>query len=408
MEHFITGIHIAKVRHLENVDIPLGNEKRKHLILTGKNGSGKTSVLEGIKSSISLLTHDSQTWVSLDGGQSRFLNSLKQAIESNPDLKGYNNWSVSDIRILFNSNGIDLSNSIRNGKFITAYFPANRTTTISNPNGVEDVKLNRMYPIEQSPVKDFVKYLVHLKTQQSYARNEGDLRTEVRIENWFNIFIEAIQKLMDDSSIKLKFDYKNYNFFILQKSREQYDFSQLSDGYSAAICIVADLMMRLDQNWLLNNRDMSYDIEGIALIDEIETHLHLELQKTILPFLTKMFPRIQFIVTTHSPFVVSSLDNAVVYDLENKTMIDGGLTNYAYDSVVEGYFRVDKLSNEMREKYSRYKELVKKKDLTDDDLNEIMDLELYLDEIPDYLALDIASEYSKMKLEFDNREDIHG
>ena len=46
-----------------------------------------------------------------------------------------------------------------------------------------------------------------------------------------------------------------------------------------------------------------YDVQGIALVDEIETHLHIDLQKKILPFLTNFFPKIQFIVTTHSPFV---------------------------------------------------------------------------------------------------------
>ncbi len=45
---FFTSINIEKVRHLENISIPLDKEKRKHLILTGKNGSGKTSVLEAI------------------------------------------------------------------------------------------------------------------------------------------------------------------------------------------------------------------------------------------------------------------------------------------------------------------------------------------------------------------------
>lgn len=43
---YITNLTIEKVRHLENITIPLSNESRKHLILTGQNGSGKTSVLE--------------------------------------------------------------------------------------------------------------------------------------------------------------------------------------------------------------------------------------------------------------------------------------------------------------------------------------------------------------------------
>lgn len=44
----MTDIEIKKVRHLENISIPLDKEKRKHLILTGKNGSGKTSILEAL------------------------------------------------------------------------------------------------------------------------------------------------------------------------------------------------------------------------------------------------------------------------------------------------------------------------------------------------------------------------
>jgi predicted ATP-dependent endonuclease of OLD family len=55
-----------------------------------------------------------------------------------------------------------------------------------------------------------------------------------------------------------------------------------------------------------------------VLIDEIETHLHLELQEIILPFLCEMFPRIQFIVATHSPAVISSVEDAVVYDLRKR------------------------------------------------------------------------------------------
>ena len=52
MEHFfISKVHVQKVRHLENLDIVITNstEEMRHLILTGKNGSGKTSLLEAIR-----------------------------------------------------------------------------------------------------------------------------------------------------------------------------------------------------------------------------------------------------------------------------------------------------------------------------------------------------------------------
>ncbi len=62
----------------------------------------------------------------------------------------------------------------------------------------------------------------------------------------------------------------------------------------------------------------------------------------------------------------------------------------------------------MRQKFLKYSCLVKKRELSEDELSEIAELELYLDEIPDYLAIGIATEYRKMKLEFMNREDING
>lgn len=76
--------------------------------------------------------------------------------------------------------------------------------------------------------------------------------------------------------------------------------------------------------------------EGIVLIDEIETHLHLGMQKIILPLLTTMFPNIQFIVTTHSPFILNSLRDAIAYDLENREQISD-LTDYSYEALAEGY-----------------------------------------------------------------------
>ena len=49
MEHYITEINIEKLRHLSNIVISLNSEQRQHLIITGKNGSGKTSLLIGNK-----------------------------------------------------------------------------------------------------------------------------------------------------------------------------------------------------------------------------------------------------------------------------------------------------------------------------------------------------------------------
>ena len=164
--------------------------------------------------------------------------------------------------------------------------------------------------------------------------------------------------------------------------------------------LVNDLIIRMEAKSGLR---AEFDMEGIVLVDEIETHLHLELQKKILPILTTLFPNIQFIITTHSPFILSSLDNAVIYDLENKTLVENGLKNLPYEGIVEGYFEVDKLSEELRGKFERYKKLVSKTELSDEEYAELDKLEFYLDEIPDYLAKDLTAEYSRLKLEFSKR-----
>lgn len=131
--------------------------------------------------------------------------------------------------------------------------------------------------------------MVHLKTQQSYARNEGDHDYAERIQRWFDRFEAALCVLLGEDSIRLEFDYREYDFKIIEEGKMPFGFDQLSDGYSSVISIVTDLILRMDRNWLFSDQLSQYDKEGIVLIDELETHLHIELQRTILPFLTSFF-----------------------------------------------------------------------------------------------------------------------
>ena len=121
--------------------------------------------------------------------------------------------------------------------------------------------------------------------------------------------------------------------------------------------IVLDLMIRMVKK---KGRIFEFDLPGIVLIDEIETHLHLELQKQIMHILTCLFPNIQFIVSTHSPFVLNSLDNVVIYDLENHIVVENGLSDVPYDGIVKGYFQVDTLSDTLKNKFQQYTTLVQK------------------------------------------------
>lgn len=212
-----------------------------------------------------------------------------------------------------------------------------------------------------------------------------------------------MKQIFDDDSIQLLFDEETFAFSISQCGRGKFNFQELSDGFAAILDIVVDLMVRMEKHL---NGGLSFDLPGIVLIDEIETHLHLELQRKILDFLINVFPNIQFVVSTHSPFILSSAKNAVIFDMENKTLVENGLSGLPYDGIVRGYFEVDSLSRELREKFKRYKLLTGKKELSDDEIEEIAKIETYLDEIPDYLALEITTEYRRIKMKFDRREDL--
>ena len=91
----------------------------------------------------------------------------------------------------------------------------------------------------------------------------------------------------------------------------------------------------------------------------------------------------------------------------NHTLINTSeeLSRLPYSGIVEGYFGVSELSRKLKEKFERYKILSKKNNFTDDDYNELGDLESYLDEIPDFLALDIMADYRQIKLELEQREE---
>ena len=143
-------------------------------------------------------------------------------------------------------------------------------------------------------------------------------------------------------------------------------------------------------------RNYAFDTEGIVLIDELETHLHIELQKKILPFLVEFFPNIQFIVTTHSPFVLNSIEDAVIYDLEKNIRIEG-MSQYSYEGVVEGYFEIDNYSNELKEKIRKYKELAFATDLTDDEKALRGELRIELKNASSDLAKELKEEFNEIE-----------
>ncbi|MDY6324905.1 MAG: AAA family ATPase [Catonella sp.] len=370
---YIRDLKIKKVRHLENIDIPISpDEEMRHLLLTGENGSGKTSVLTALAGFLDNATKNNNT--KIEGG----------------------------IELTFNLSDAEISQHYKNGEFIIAFYMDFRRFDPVSPKQIEKVELMDSYDIINGPRNDFLKYLLDMKMMQAMAVADGKQEDADRIKGWFDNLTNLLKKIYGNDKLELEFDRDHYNFLISIPGREKFDFKTMSSGYAAVIDIVVDLMLRMEKQ---TGRNFKYDMPGIVLIDEIETHLHLSLQKQIMKILTGIFPNIQFIVSTHSPFVLNSIDEVTIYDLENRTLVKNGLSDVPYEGVVEGYFNVNTMSDELKDKFVRYKELISKSELTADEEVEIYSLEHDLDEIPDFLALDESTEYERMKLEYHNRRE---
>ena len=113
--------------------------------------------------------------------------------------------------------------------------------------------------------------------------------------------------------------------------------SLLSSGETTLLCLFGEIIRQADK---LNNNISLDQIQGVVLIDEIEKHLHIRLQKEALSKLLKLFPKVQFIVTSHSPFLNMGLASesglkSQIYDLDNGALECEPTTNEVYQNTYE-------------------------------------------------------------------------
>lgn len=375
--------HITVGDTYDRVPIDIDIDGR-NLIITGGNGCGKTRLVERVFKNL------------FSRFASRDLTSIKDVIRElesyksgmNNVLVGSSEWSfyqsqipmaeeklfeLESFNIGFSNNGFNnFLASYQKNESVLLYFPATRMARIDNVISVRSLNLikeasNQViqhYDIRNpennsaSKTRFFEEYLISLKQTASMLLTEyKDKKGKLAVDNWFKKLESDLGSLFEDSTLKLNFDVENGHFKIFQSNKEPYGFQHLSSGFSSILSIYVELMMNVEVKNVLPN-----ELQGIVVIDEIDAHLHISLQKRIFSFLTDSFPNIQFIVTTHSPFVVMSVSDAIIYDLSTKSQVED-LSAYSYASVATGLFKTAPVSEIISDKIKKLSSLVNSSEL---------------------------------------------
>ena len=172
--------------------------------------------------------------------------------------------------------------------------------------------------------------------------------------------------------------------------------NQLSDGYKGMLSLIADIAYRMAvlNPWLLDK--VLTETDGIVFIDEVDLHLHPAWQQRVIHDLVTIFPRVQFIVTTHAPAVINSVKSDNLIILKNTKVFQPGSQVYGKDvkSVLSEIMEVTERPPEVSRLFDRFYEQLTKRNFEDADkiLNQI-------DEVRDYHDPEVAACRVKLKLE---------
>ncbi len=338
----------------------------KHIILTGKNGSGKTTVLNRI----GWLLQSAEQGIDI----AKYVSSFRQRIAQHPKHQSISEWNdqlkpYSDVELDFfnDQNQLGLSDQaytfLKNNKgtYIYSYFEAHRKVNLRDVQTVTKetdfvTQLNQPKNAKNF-INQFKQYIVNKKVYEAFdymnSKNESINQSKV----FFDKLTEILRIIFKDKNLNLEFIQESFEFYLILSDGRRITFNQLSEGFSAFLSILMDLIMRVD---LIRKHlnDFKQDPPGIVLIDEPETHFHIEMQYEILPLLTGLFPKIQFIIATHSPAVISSLEDAKIFDLSSKSNVENWVLGSSYSELMVKHFG---LENEFSPKAGK---LIKELDLT--------------------------------------------
>jgi predicted ATP-binding protein involved in virulence len=195
---------------------------------------------------------------------------------------------------------------------ILVYFPVHRV--------IDDISINAWSDRNFRPEDAFIDAVIaktNFKEFFEWYRNREDLENEEHkedkqlstVRNAISIFLDGMKppKIYRRGPLRM----------VVEKNGIEFRIQQLSDGEKCLLVMIGDLARRLAIANPL--RDNPLEGEGVILIDEIDLHLHTTWQHNIIPRLIKTFSNCQFLISTHSPHVITHVpsDHLFVLQLKN-------------------------------------------------------------------------------------------
>lgn len=328
----------------------------KLTVLVARNGYGKTSVLDGITMALGTFigAFDLGKAKHIEKNDARVIRvgdqpeSVPQypvqlrAYLADPDLEvsreltgPKNKTTIKDAHQI-TQHGLDLQSMVRNGTQeslpMVSYYGAGRLWKVhKNMERKQVVSLDRTVGYEDclSPSSNFVQCQQWM-AKATLARQQ-ELDSLHRPIIGMSDRIEAIRDAVDHVLLaegwsEFKYSFAHDELAMYNPSVGMIPVSLLSDGVRAMVSLVADIAFRCVRLNGHMGRDAPKKTRGIVLIDEVDIHLHPVWQQRVIDTLITAFPELQFIVTTHSPQVLTCVDAACIRIMSEESDDTTGLT----------------------------------------------------------------------------------
>lgn len=245
-------------------------------------------------------------------------------------------------------------------KHVLTYFPAyrfeqpayltdlNEIKTSFNDDLIISNKLRNNLEV-RSVLPDIVNWIMDVVLDELVNKSTGDKKDNILHQNINRVLQHILSSKEGKSGIRFGISRRVLSgtrlSIVRHIGRKITDLTPsiytLSSGELSLMCIFAEILRQADN---LKIGTELKDITGIVLIDEIDLHLHIKLQKETLPQLFGLFPNVQFIVSSHSPFLNMGLNdckepNYQIIDLDNGgisvPVSDNGLYKEVYELMIE-------------------------------------------------------------------------